>query len=405
MKLLIVCPRMPRIDGKADSMTVHRLVTHLARRHDVAVVTFSEGVQDEESATRLRSAGVDVSVVALNRAESLWRMARHAFDNVPLQTAYYESAAMHRLVRSVARRFRPDIVYAHLIRMAPYARAVPGVPRVLAMQISQTLNYSRMVSHVRSPFYRILYGIELRKVRRYESTIMREFDSCLLISKHDLQAIEGAPAPGKVFFSPHGVDAEYFRRDETVPREPATILFCGVLETPTNSDAVAHYVRHVHPRVRQQVPDARLLIVGRNPPADVRRLPETDSTITVVPSVPDVRPFYDRAAVGIAPIRIGAGLQNKLLIGMSMQQAMVVTPVANEGIGATSGEHLLVAEDPDDFAAGVVSLATDSGRSSAIGRRAREFIDRGWSWEYWFDQLEEHMVGLVRQAHGTPSEA
>ena len=178
--------------------------------------------------------------------------------------------------------------------MAPYATEVGGVPRILAMQISQTLNYSRMVSHVRSPFYRLLYGAELRKVRRYEPAIMREFDSCLLISKHDLQAIEGPPDPAKVFFSPHGVDAEYYRREESIARDPATLLFCGVLETPTNSDAVGYFVQQIYPHIRRKAPAARFLIVGRNPPAEIRSLSDSDASIQVVGSVPDVRPFYNQ---------------------------------------------------------------------------------------------------------------
>ncbi len=393
----MLCPRMPRIDGKADSMTVYRLARHFARRHDVAIITFAEDGRDEEAVASLREAGVAVSAVRLNRVESLVNMAATAFGSVPLQTAYYDSRAMHTRVQQVAGRFRPDLVYAHLIRMAPYATEIRGVPRILAMQISQTLNYSRMVSHVRSPFYRLLYGTELRKVRRYEPAIMREFDSSLLISKHDLQAIEGSPDAAKVFFSPHGVDAEYYRRDEVIARDPATLLFCGVLETPTNSDAVGYFVQQIYPQVRRRASAARFLIVGRNPPAEIRALSESDSSIQVVGSVPDVRPFYNQAAVGVAPIRIGAGMQNKLLVGMSMQQAMVVTSVANEGIGATPGEHLVVADSPEAFADAVVSLITNPARAAALGRSGRAFVDQGWSWEYWFDQLEQHMLGLINR--------
>jgi glycosyltransferase involved in cell wall biosynthesis len=400
MKILVLCPRMPRVDGKADSMTVYRLARHFAARHHLCLLTFEESDEDLKAAELLRRIGVDVRTVPLRRFESFWQMLRTGLSAIPLQAAYYTSRAMDHEVREAVQQFQPDLVYAHLIRMAPYALDIKGVRRVLAMQISQTLNYQRMVAHVRSPFHRMLYGVELSKVRRYEPLMLRRFDSCLLISPHDLKAIDGSDNHPNVFFSPHGVDTEYYRRRTDVNRDATTMLFCGVLETPTNSDAVHYFAEQIYPRIRSQVPTSRYRVVGRNPPASVQALARTDPSIEVVGSVPDVRPYYSEAAIGVAPIRIGAGMQNKLLVGMCLEQAMVVTSVANEGIGGTPGVHLLVADTPAEFADAVVSLARDPSKAAEMGRKAREFVEQGWSWEYWFDQLERHLESLVDKQAG-----
>jgi glycosyltransferase involved in cell wall biosynthesis len=226
--------------------------------------------------------------------------------------------------------------------------------------------------------------------------MLRQFDSCLLISPHDLEAIgAGASEAKNIFFSPHGVDVAYYQRTPHVERDAATMLFCGVLETPTNSDAVHYFTEQIYPRIHSQLPNSRFLVVGRHPPSSVQALPQTNPSIVVVGSVPDVRPFYSQAAIGVAPIRIGAGMQNKLLVGMCLEQAMVVTSVANEGIGGTPGVHLLVADTPAEFADAVISLARDPAKAAAMGRKAREFVERGWSWEYWFDQLERHLEKVV----------
>ncbi len=111
--------------------------------------------------------------------------------------------------------------------------------------------------------------------------------------------------------------------------------------------------------------------------------------------MPDLRPYLERAVVGIDPLRIGAGLQNKVLEGMSMGLPMVITSIANEGIGAVPGEEVLVADDPPSFAAAVVRLLEDADLRRAIGGRARRTIEQRWSWAAHFADLEAAMLSLV----------
>jgi glycosyltransferase involved in cell wall biosynthesis len=115
----------------------------------------------------------------------------------------------------------------------------------------------------------------------------------------------------------------------------------------------------------------------------------------VTGNVPDLRVWLDRAEVAIDPLRIGAGLQNKVLEGMAMAVPMVITSIANVGIGAHDGKHVLIADHPDTFAAAVVELLRDRERAVALGRQARRLIVENWSWQKHFDALEAELVQLV----------
>ena len=173
------------------------------------------------------------------------------------------------------------------------------------------------------------------------------------------------------------------------------ILFCGVLETPTNIDAVLYFYRDIYPLVKKRVPDVKLYLVGKNPPPVIRRIAENDPSVIVTGFVKDIRPFYARTKVGIAPLRIGAGLQNKLLVGMSMGQPMVCTSIANEGIAAESGTQVLVADVPVDFAAAVVELLTNEMKAAMLVRNARKYVEEKWTWEHHFGQLEEYLEKMI----------
>ncbi len=397
MKILILSPRLPHPLGKPDSMTVHRIIHFLSKRHEIYLVCFYYSQDELSHLPELETLCKVVKYVRLKR----WRafvnlMTTFLFGSSPLQVAFYRNSQMKMTVDRMIEQYHPDLAYAHLIRMGEYLRGKRRFKRVLAMQISQTLNYRRMIENIGLLFYRVLYMLEFSRVRRYEPQIMREFDSCLLISEYDKQSLDGHEQINNVFYSPHGVDVAYYKRTGNVQRENA-LLFTGFLGTPTNIDAVLFFYCDIYPLIKQQVPDIKLYLVGMHPAKSIRRIAANDSSVIVTGFVKDMRPYYAKAKVGIDPLRIGAGLQNKILVGMCMELPMVCTSVANEGIAAEHGRHLSIADEPKDFADAVVSLLKDDAKASEITREARVLVETQWTWEHYFEQLDEHLQELAKK--------
>lgn len=396
MKILILSPRLPYARGKADSMTVYRIIRYFSQRHDVYLACFYSDPSELSHVQELEELCREVRCIKLNKVRAGINMARALLNRgFPLQVAYYYDSRMRGLVSDMIQRCKPDLTYAHLIRMAGYLKDEEGI-RILAMQISQTLNYRRLISNIHSGFYKMLYRMEYRRVCSYEPAITRSFDSCLLISKHDKESLAGHERIDNVFYSPHGVDVEFYTETESVEKENA-IMFCGVLETPTNMDAVLFFYHDIYPLIKRRIADVRFYLVGKNPPSVIRKIAEEDSSVIVTGYVDDTRPYYSRAKVGIDPLRIGAGLQNKLLIGMSMGQPMVCTSIANEGIAAKEGLQVLIADTPVDFADRVVELLTNDRKRAMLARNARKYVEEKWTWEYYFKQLEAHFEKITKE--------
>ncbi len=396
MKILLLTPRFPDPHGKADSMTMYHLIKYMAQRHELYLISFydDENVRDQHLPELHKLCRV-VRTIRLNKLRAIRNIIFHFFNrSQPLQVSYYRDQTMQRAVSAALAEFKPDLAYAHLIRMAEYLRHVNTVPRVLAMQIAQTLNYRRMIQKIESTYYQTLYKVEYKRVCRYEPLITRDFNSCLLISEHDKKSLAGHEAINNIFYSPHGLDVNYYTLAEPEKKEDI-ILFAAVLDTPTNLDAVFYFYHKIYPIIRREMPQVKLYLVGKNPPPAIHNLAKQDASIVVTGYVKDLRPYYAKAKVGVDPLRIGAGLQNKLLVGMSLELPMVATTIANEGIGATPGEHLLLADDPHDFAARVVEIMRDDEKARIIGKQARDFVEKYWSWEYHFSKLEDHFRELV----------
>jgi sugar transferase (PEP-CTERM/EpsH1 system associated) len=307
---------------------------------------------------------------------------------------YYSDPGMRETVKEVVRRVQPDLLYAHTIRMGQYIESYRAIPRVLAMQISMTLNYRRLMQHASGMLSRLLYSIEYRKLESFEAEFAARFDRVLLISEHDLNAVQQNEPLDNVFFSPHGVDFDYFSPNGDVQKEPDTLLFTGNMNYAPNIDAARYFCEEIHPLVRAEVPGARLYIAGADPVPEVEAL-GSRSSVEVTGRVPDLRVYMDRAQVAIDPLRVGAGLQNKVLEGMSMGLPMVISSIANEGIRAIDGRHVLIADTPENFAGHIVRLLGDPKERARIGAEARDFIIKNWSWDRHFSDLERMFVQLV----------
>jgi sugar transferase (PEP-CTERM/EpsH1 system associated) len=395
MKILVVASRPPWPPRMADAMTVDRLVRFLsARGHEVDLTCF---VEDSEADATLREglSGVcnRIETVRLPKWRSYLQTAFTLPGRLPMQAQYYRSRAMQARITSLIASKGYDVVYTHLIRMAEYTRHV-AVPKAMGMQISQALNLSRMMSHVKDPLRQLFYRVEAAKVRPYEAKVAADFDRVFLCGPSDIAAIEETrPLPNAVV-CPHGQDVPEIERVRAAKREEGAIAITGVMSTYTNVDAVSWFAKEIFPRVETEIEEARFWIVGRDPQRAVRALARPPA-IEVTGEVPDVADWLLRARVAVAPLRIAAGMQNKIVQAMACELPVVATSVANEGIGAVPGEHIVIADDATAIAEAVTGLLRDPERARKIGRAAREFVESHWTWEAHFERLEAVLAEIA----------
>lgn len=398
----VVCSRFPLPMTRADQMTVAHLLAFLAARgHRVELFSLADeapaGPWRDWVAARCRR-------VALFE-QPWWRRCLGVLGAVaqrkPVQVGWFANRALERAVRRAARTGRYDVIYAYTLRSAEPARGLGGAATTyLAMQVSQALNTRRIAAQALGPFERWLYRLEHRLTARYEAEVWRSFTHTTLIGEADVAAVRaacaaaGQPPIDNHVLAPHGVDAARFRPRQDIAEVPLRLVFCGVMATNTNVSAALWFVREAWPALRTAVPGASFAIVGRLPRPEILALHGREG-ILVTGEVPDPATEMGRAAVCVDPMQAGAGMQNKLLEYFAAGRAVVATSVANEGIGATPGEHLLVADSGQEFARAVARLLRDPALRQRLGAAARTYVVREWSWERHFLRLEKHFLGAA----------
>ncbi len=219
--------------------------------------------------------------------------------------------------------------------------------------------------------------LRLPLVRRFERFMFTPFDRTVVISDADRALLLNLNPALNIETIPNGIELERFRPLE-LERDPSTLLFVGNFDYAPNQDAARVLTDQVLPRVQQALPDARLQLVGANPPAWLRDL--ANDQIEITGRVPDVAPYLARATVFVCPLRIGAGLKNKVLEALAMGIPVAATPLSVDGINVRDGESALVAE-VDKIAAKTIELLGDSALRERLSQGGRALIESQYSWE------------------------
>lgn len=221
--------------------------------------------------------------------------------------------------------------------------------------------------------------LQLQRMRRIESGIVGRAAHVMFASERDRELILGARVAPPSSVVPNGVDLDYWHRRTSALGEDR-IVFTGAMHYPPNVDAALVLIRDVLPLVRLRVPAARLDVVGRDPAPELMALADRPG-VRITGTVPDVRPFLEEAAVFAAPLRFGAGIQNKLLEALAMEVPVVASSLALDGLRV--GDRTapaIVADDPatmaDRIAAALMTARADP-RPNAEGRA---YVDSEFQW-------------------------
>jgi glycosyltransferase involved in cell wall biosynthesis len=277
--------------------------------------------------------------------------------------------------------------------VADFLVSFPNVPKTSAPLILFEHNveymiWQRLAAVERRSWRRALLELEWRKMRRAERASCTRADLTIAVSEDDRERLQTLAPAAHCVAVPTGVDTNYFSPGDAI-ETPHHLVFTGSMDWFPNEDAILYFADAILPRIRLQIPDVTLAVVGRNPSA--RLLAAVQRTgIVVTGTVDDVRPFMADAAVYVVPLRAGGGTRLKIFEALAMGKAVVSTTVGAEGLAVTHGHNIVIADDPDAFARSVIELLRDPAKRGALGRAGRQLVETRYSWEQAARDFERH---------------
>lgn len=237
-----------------------------------------------------------------------------------------------------------------------------------------------------TPAQRLVRTREAAHARRFESRLTSRFDTVFVVSDDDAAGLAG---PSVVV--PNGVAVEHY--PSTAVPANADMVFVGRLDFLPNVDGIVWFADDVLPRIRSRRPDARLVVVGRDPTDEVRRLAQRPG-VELHADVPDVRPYLERSRLSVVPLRLGTGTRLKALEALAAQRPVVGTSVGLAGLGLTR-EEAAIADDPVTFAAAVVELLGDDSKAARLADAGRDLVLARYAWSRIAPTFVDALVGHV----------
>lgn len=350
--------------GRQRSLAIAR---RLAEVGDLVLCAYDDGTADVQG---LRDLGIDVRAVP--RRTTPARVARGVLAAQSVSAGRFWSADMVKAVRGAADEKEIDLLQVEYLQMTPAARHIPAKMSILDLHnIESALVDSYAAGRRGAPG--VLFRAEAAALRRMERRTVGAFDHVVVVSELEREKL--SPGARSVLVCPNGREPSV-----VLPEAPdPTVAFVATMGWAPNVDAALWLTREIWPLVRERVPQARLLLVGRDPAPSVRALAGAD--VEVTGTVADVGPYLARSRVVVAPLRAGGGTRLKIMEALDVGRPVVATSLGCEGLGDLVGRGVVLADTAEGLASAVVDLLLDPTAAAALGQIGHDAVKAEHSWD------------------------
>jgi glycosyltransferase involved in cell wall biosynthesis len=385
MKVLFLSRWYPYPPDNGAKIRIYNLIKQLALRHQVDLISYCEsGITDEQkTAMSTVCQRVDTVVYVPFKPNGI-RALVGLFNPLPRSVVDTFNQQMQDKINQAVLQEKYDLVIASQIDMAIYIRHLDGLPRVIEEIELSTL--SEQADRAPDALTRLRTRIMWRKWERYINSMMKTVDGATVVSQKErerlmqLSAANHAEKPGcPVKIVPNGVDNAYQHLASSAAPKPDTLVFNGALTYDANFDAIFYFLDQIFPLIQADHPKVRLFVTGSLISVPLEKLPANDSVV-FTGYVPDIRSMVAESWVNVVPLRIGGGTRLKILESLSLGTPVVATSKGAEGLNLTPGQDLLIADDPKDFAAAVLSLLKDAEKRSRFSRSGQLTVAEKYDW-------------------------
>jgi len=375
MRILFLSRWFPYPMNNGSKIRIYNLLRGLSQHHDVTLLSFADQPDVSPEAPEVREICSKVVTVPWKEFDPNTFRARLAILSLkPRSIVDTFSPEMAGAITKILDEQTYDLIIASQLQMAAYYRYFKNVPAIFE-EVEIGLFHDRAFSP--DGKIRIRHTLTWFKLRRYLSQLLDSFQACVVASEQERQLlVQNFPTYKKqVEVVPNCLNLDEYQ-DIKTEEKPNTLIFSGPFKYRVNYKAMLWFIEDVFPLTLEQAPETQLIITG-----DHENLPLPPSqNVTLTGHVNDIKSLIASCSISIAPLLSGGGTRLKILEAMALGTPVVATSKGAEGLDAISGEHLLLADSPVDFADCVIKLLRDVPLRLNLAERASVLVQEKYNW-------------------------
>lgn len=382
MKLVVLTSRIPYPLEKGDKLRIFHQIKHLAKTHEICLICLNES-SDEIDTSVLEELVTELHIIPLAKWKIPFRLFFSFFHSLPFQVEYFLERKNKKKIEAIIQNFNPNHIYCQLIRTSEYVKDL--------FQFDKTLDYMDAFSaaamrraKTEKGFRKLFWKIENERVKKYERSIYDYFNQHSIITEQDRNLL-AIPSNKKISIVPNGVDTGHFENSHISKKYD--IVFAGNMNYPPNIAAAIFLVEEILPKLKSKFQNVTVLIAGANPSAEVLNL--ASESVTVSGWMNDIREAYCESRVFVAPMFIGAGMQNKILEAMSSELPVITTTLAAEAFKEKDLSKIIEANSSFEFAKAIQYYLLNEGAQVSDGKKNRIYVEEKYSWKISNQKLEQ----------------
>lgn len=370
----------PDTGGKIRSYNILR---ELARKHSVTLFSFYAAHENDQhdSLSNIfdRVVTVPLPMPAPKSSAEFLQYLQYAFSFESYSLMKFSRPSVRMALRTLLSENRFDVILCDFLFAAPPIPWDFPCPKIVFTHNVEAMIWKRHYEVARNPLWKALSWREWRTMERAERAYLKRADHVLAVSEADANIFSGFLDRSKITVIPTGVDTEFFQPQPGAP-VPNSLVFTGSMDWLPNEDGIFYFAEQILPRIRKQIPDVKLWVVGRKPSRRLQDLSQTQPNLNITGWVEDVRPYLAQGAVCIVPLRIGGGTRLKIFEAMAMEKAVISTTVGAEGLPVQNCENIIIADGEQEFAQACIELLGNPKVRNGIGATARQLVCARYGW-------------------------
>jgi glycosyltransferase involved in cell wall biosynthesis len=397
MKILMLTPYLPYPPASGGQIRTLYLLKYLRANHDVTLVSLYKNEDEKKYAENLREYCNEIYLC--KRAEKPWQIKnilRAVLTALPFLIVRNFSKEASVIIKDLLATNDYDVIHAETFYIMPH---IPPT-KVPVLLVEQTIEY-KVYQHYISPlpaFLRWPLWLDIFKLKFWEKYYWSKANLVATVSESDQEQIKQLLPKLKTVIIPNGAGDEMFvTKFPKLDKEKPKLLFIGNFFWLQNVEAAEYLLKKVFPKLKEKLPNAELIIAGQNGSAKLSK--QTDPQIKIVDLKPDdeqqVKNLYHSATLFIAPIYGPGGTRLKILASMASGLPVVSTKTGVQGLAVKNNEHVLIAQNPEEFVTSIIHILNDSKKYELIQKNAFKLAKENYSWNAIAEKLEKVYKGIM----------